>query len=203
MSIHAGMSTRWARVTRGLLAASFATAIAAVSHFLAGGGTPNGVSIALVFAFSALVCIALTGRQLSLLRMSLAVAVSQMAFHVSFATIGGATGHVVSGGHHSVPSIVLNSSVLESSIEHHTSGWMWLAHALAAVATIVVLRRGEAAFWGMRDTALRFFAVAFTLVPVVRVSPRTAPVVVHVEAPRHFVFLLGSLQHRGPPALSF
>lgn len=199
------MGTRWARIARGLLAALASTAVAALSHALAGGGAPSTLSLVIAVAFSALVCVALTGRRLSAGRMSAAVALSQFAFHGVFAGLG-ASGHTAATlesaahGAHTVASIGL-SVVPETT--HHTSGWMWLAHALAALATIVVLRRGEAAFWGMRDAALRFLATVFTLPPAPTSAPPAAPVVARVAAPRHFEFLLGSLQHRGPPALSF
>ncbi|TBN57079.1 hypothetical protein EYE40_06500 [Glaciihabitans arcticus] len=195
------MSTRWARFARGWVAALFATLIAAASHTLAGGGTPNLVSLALALAFSVLVCVALTGRSLSLLRTGLAVGASQVGFHLLFATLGGATGTVLSsGGHNHAGSMVFD---VASSPVHHTSVWMYLAHAFAAIATIVVLRRGEAAFWGMRATLARFLVTilaGITRVPIL--VPRPARIELSVRAPRLFLFLTGSLQHRGPPALA-
>jgi len=190
-----------------MLAATFATLIASLSHALAGGGTPSTLSLAISLAFSALVCVALTGRELSAGRMSLAVAISQFAFHGLFSSLGGATGGgqtgvVAVGGHgtHAATSTLLETTAVAA---HHTNGWMWLAHALAAVATIAVLRFGERAFWGMRDAALRFVAVLVGTLPV-RVEHRpVAPVVSRVDSSTVFDLLLGSLQHRGPPALSF
>ena len=200
------MGTRWARFARGLLAALASTAVAGLSHALAGGGAPSTLSIAIALAFSALVCVALTGRRLSAARMSVAVVLSQFAFHGVFSTIGVAPSHApaaLEGAAHGAHSAASIGLLVAPETGHHTSGWMWLAHALAAVATIVVLRRGEAAFWGMRDAALRFLATVFTVSPVLSIEPPAAPVVARVAAPRHFEFLLGSLQHRGPPALSF
>jgi hypothetical protein len=200
------MGTRWARFARGLLAALASTSVAALSHAMAGGGAPSTLSLVIAVSFSALVCVALTGRRLSAARMSAAVALSQFAFHGVFAGLGGASGHAAAAlegaghGAHSATSIALAAV---PTAQHHTSGWMWLAHALAALATIVVLRRGEAAFWGMRDAALRFLATVFAVAPVLPFTPPAAPVVARVAAPRHFEFLLGSLQHRGPPALSY
>ena len=196
------MSSRWARLSRGVLAAVFATLIASLSHALAGGGTPSTLSLAVSLAFSTLVCVALTGRRLSAVRMSLAVAISQFAFHGLFSTLGGATGHVVVTGHgsHAATSTLVETTPVAA---HHTSAWMWLAHALAAVATIAVLRRGERAFWHMRDTALRFVAVVFAAMPVIVEHRSVEPGISRVDSPTVFEFLHGSLQHRGPPALSF
>ena len=190
-----------------MLAAVFATLIASLSHALAGGGTPSTLSLAISLAFSALVCVALTGRQLSMVRMSLAVAISQFAFHGLFSSLGGATGGgetpvVVVGGHgtHAATSTLLETTTVAA---HHTNGWMWTAHALAAVATIVVLRFGERAFWGMRDAALRFIAVVVGTLPVRVEHQPVEPVISRVDSPTVFEFFRGSLQHRGPPALSY
>jgi len=190
-----------------MLAAVFATLIASLSHALAGGGTPSTLSLAISLAFSALVCVALTGRKLSAVRMSLAVAISQFAFHalfstLGFSTLGGATGHVVATGHgtHAATSTLFETTAVAA---HHTNAWMWLAHALAAVATIAVLRFGERAFWHMRDTALRFVAIVFAAMPVIVEHRSVEPGISRVDSPTVFEFLRGSLQHRGPPALSF
>ena len=195
MTLETAMGTRWARVIRGLVASGVATLVAALSHFLAGGGVPNAASIAVILTFSALVSIALTGRRLSLLRMSLAVVVSQFAFHALFATIGGATGSVVHSGGHAMHGVI----EVAPTVGHHTSAAMWFAHALAAAATIVVLRRGEAAFWSLRTAALRFLVVAFAVARVVA-APSTPPI--HAEVTPRRLFLIGSLQLRGPPVVS-
>ena len=196
------MSSRWARLTRGMLAAVFATLIASVSHALAGGGVPSSLSLAISLGFSALVCVALTGRALSAVRMSLAVAISQFAFHVVFSTLGGASGAMTVTGHgaHAATSISLETTRV---VAHHTSAGMWFAHALAAVATIAVLRFGERAFWQMRDSALRFVTVVFAALPVIVEHRSVEPGISRVDSPTVFAFLRGSLQHRGPPALSF
>jgi len=197
MASEGTMGTRWARVLRGVLAASTATLVAALSHFLAGGVAPNAVSVAIILTFSTLISIALTGRRLSLLRLSAAVVLSQFAFHALFATIGGATGSVAHASGHAVHGAI----ELVPSIAHHTSAGMWFAHALAALATIVVLRRGEAAFWGMHEAALRFLVVAFAPLPLVAGVRAPHPFVARVTPRR--LFLIGALQLRGPPVVAF
>jgi hypothetical protein len=198
------MSTRWARFARGWLAATFATLIAAASHSAAGGIPPNLVSIALALAFSGVACILLTGRTLSLLRTSLAVAGSQLAFHLVFSSMGGAAIAATDPGsaHMHAAASLAHSGVAP----HHTDPAMWFAHAVAAVLTIAVLRRGEAAFWGMRDAALRFLRTVLPTSPRMPVAISRATVTAspaRVFAPRLFILLLGSLQHRGPPARAF
>ena len=56
------MQSRWARLTRGLLAAVFSTVAAAVSHTLAGGAAPGALALAVTFTFAAVVCVVLTGK---------------------------------------------------------------------------------------------------------------------------------------------
>lgn len=198
------MSTRWARFARGWLAATFATLIAAASHAAAGGIPPNIASIALALAFSGVACVLLTGRTLSLARTSIAVGGSQLAFHLVFSTMGGATAAAVAstGPHvHGAASLAHTTGAT-----HHTDPGMWFAHAAAAILTIVVLRRGEAAFWGMRDAGLRFWRTVLPTAPRMPVAITRATVTAspaRVVAPRLFILLIGSLQHRGPPARAF
>lgn len=190
------MRSRPARATRALLAAFFATSIAAVSHIAGGGETPAIGAIALAATFSLLVTLALVGRGLSVVRMSLAVVFSQFAFHTLFSTLGGATtGSALVDGHaHAASSISLAGGEVAA-----TSSLMWFAHVVAAIATVAVLHRGEAAFWGMGRAALRFVAVALELTATPRAEVRRVVVVVRHAASAHLVFLEGSLQHRGPP----
>ena len=198
------MSTRWARFARGWLAATFATLIAAASHAAAGGIPPNVASIALALAFSGVACVLLTGRTLSLLRTSVAVVGSQLAFHLVFSSLGGAaTGAAESVAPHAHAAASLAHT---AQAAHHTDPAMWFAHAVAAVLTVIVLRKGEAAFWGMRDAALRFIGTILPTAPRMPVAITRATVTAspaRVFPPRLFVLLIGSLQHRGPPARAF
>jgi hypothetical protein len=197
------MATRWGRFGRGWLAALFSTLVAAASHTLAGGNGPSGIALVLSLAFAGLTCIALTGKSVSLLRVTLSVALSQVAFHVLFSTIGtsGATASVVGGHAHghgaSVALIETGGAAMQ-----HTDGWMWLGHGVAAVITVVALRYGEGAFWQLRSIARLFSRTVFAIVPVLRPLPRTAPrlpAVGHLFVPRFCAFVRSSLGLRGPP----
>lgn len=198
------MSTRSARVSRGLAAAVFATIAAAVSHTLAGGDAPSTVGLVLALAFSAMVSIALTGRRLSLPRLAAAVVSSQFAFHTLFGTMGAGSGVVVSSGHHEALSLAEGASAVTTHA-HGTDAWMWTAHAVAAALTILALRYGERAFWALRDTAALFLARILRALPQV-------PVAVHTDAhrrvpgaafvPRLVILLRSCLLFRGPPVSS-
>ena len=201
------MTTRWARFARGWLAALFSTLVAAVSHTLAGGDSPSAISLALALAFGGITCVALTGKTISPLRLTAAVGLSQLAFHVMFSTIGtsgalvptegaGAHQHGASAGLLQVPLPAGGSAM------HHQDGWMWLGHAVAAVVTIVALRYGEAAFWRMRGIALLLVRTVLAVVPAVPTLPRArrrAVVSGHLFVPRCIEFLRLSLGLRGPP----
>ena len=198
------MSTRWGRFARGWLAALFSTLLAAGSHTLAGGSIPSGVSFVVALAFAGVACIALTGRRLSYVRLAASVVVSQGAFHSLFSTIGASSGIASGGGHHHATAVVLTAA--DAAPAHHSDGWMWFAHAVAAVVTIVALRYGEAAFWRLRDIGSLFVRTVFRVVPAVAPLPRLARrprIAGHLFVPRACDEIRTSLGLRGPPVPSF
>ena len=96
------MSTRGARLTRGLLIAAFSVLVAALSHSFAGGPTPSWLAIVLALAFAAMLSVGLAGGRgraafasrstLSPWRTVstvLSVAGSQLVFHGLFSVLGG------------------------------------------------------------------------------------------------------------------
>ncbi len=203
------MATRWARVARGLVAASLATFVAALFHGVGGGGAPSGLAITLSLTFSALAAIALTGRRASLWRLTASVIVSQFLFHVLF-SLGptGTTFAAADGSTH----LHAGSHLISVAGQHaHMSGLipqsplMWLSHASAALVTIVALRFGERAFWGLFETT-RMRLARFARIPL------SAPVGFSLALPaiaiesepahlRDLGLLLGRMRHRGPPTL--
>jgi len=203
------MTTRWARFARGWLAALFSTTVAAASHTLAGGNSPSVVSLVVALAFAGVACIALTGTTLSLTRLTASVALSQLAFHVLFSTIGTSTGApagIARSAHDHSATLPLGADAGSGAVAHHADGWMWLGHAAAAVLTIVALRYGESAFWRLAAIALLFVRTLFARIPAVPLvsrPARRARVVGHLFVPRICAVLRTTLGLRGPPALSF
>lgn len=200
------MTGRVVRLLRGLAAAVVATFIAAFSHIAAGGPSPDGVIFLLSLALSGLVCTALAGRSMSLLRLSAAVLLSQALFHGLFSL--GASSHtamasVPSSGHagHSA-HVILDPATAAGGMDH-ANPVMWVGHTIAAVLTIAVLRHGEV-------TALRLIqALGLRLVPFL---PLFQPLAVSAEAPfnpsdwpvrplRNLGVPLLVMRHRGPPLL--
>jgi len=198
------MTTRWARVLRGTLAAAFATFVAAFSHTVAGGEAPAAGALALSFALSLLACTALAGRSLSLWRTALSVAFSQVLFHTMFSSLGSPVTmrmDMSAGAGHT--EHLVTTATGHSAASH--SPLMWAAHAAAAVITIIAIRYSELALSALRITAsllvgaLRVSRVAVTHIPAIR--PRRADWS-RSALPRDLRVLFASLRHRGPPLVA-
>lgn len=198
------MSTRSARVARGLIAAGFATFVAALFHVAGGGLPPSAVALTLSLMFSGLGCIVLAGKRSALWRSASSVALSQFLFHALFslspsAHFAGATGHLHPGSH--LTMVTDGSAASPMSGMSLSGSWMWLAHAAAALLTLAALRYGERVFVAVSEfTAFSLrrllTAVAVVDVPVAQARVETVPVIL----PDRTV-VLGRLRHRGPPAL--
>lgn len=222
------MSTRWARVSRGLLAAGFATMVAALFHSASGGNAPSALALSLSLAFSGIFCVALAGKRLSLWRLTASVAVSQLLFHALF-SLGQGGGAVLSGGlsggavhgahalHAGLGSVVAGGAAGTASVGispsvHGTVGMlgdtpaMWAGHAAAALVTIVLLRHGEKTFWGVCQTALLYLGQFFDRVPT---APAPLVRLAHpgsgtdVPSMRDRAVQSGTLGLRGPPNALF
>ena len=210
------MATRWARVARGWIVAVFSTFVAALSHTLGGGSAPGVLAVVLSLAFAGILCIGLAGRTLSLWRMGLSVGLSQLIFHglFSLGTPGGAlTAGTVSGQgagahqHQVVTGLVSSADAVTTvgvpvhGMFAHDAG-MWVAHAAAALLTVVALRHGERAFWSLFSTAvLAIRSLWEPLAPVaVRGVGHRAPAAARVFLPRALSTLLSTMRHRGPPS---
>lgn len=132
--------SRVSRVARGALAASVATWAALLSHVAGGGPLPGWLGIAVPFALSLFVCTALTGRRLSLPRLTLAVTGSQLLFHTLF-VLGTITPSAMPHEHH----MALMTDAGGTAAAICADPLMWAMHGLAAVLTIALLHRGERA----------------------------------------------------------
>jgi hypothetical protein len=77
-------SARSIRTLRGVVAAALSTFVAPLAHIAAGGSMSGVLGIVVPLVFSTLVCVLLAGRRLSILRLSLSVAVSQVMFRTLF-----------------------------------------------------------------------------------------------------------------------
>ncbi|KQQ22340.1 hypothetical protein ASF48_03825 [Rathayibacter sp. Leaf299] len=199
------MQTRWARVARGVTAAVAATAVAAASHTLAGATAPTPAVLALAGAFAAVVCVFLAGRRLSLLRLSLSVLLSQLAFHVLFLASGGGdvsvVGTTATGAHFHDGGTVELVAAGGGHAAH--SPLMTLAHLVAGVLTIAALRRGETLFWTLGEQLARVVVRFVVRAGALLLGPVGPSVAVHgapePRSPHPLDAALTHLRHRGPP----
>lgn len=199
------MTARGLRLVRGWIGAVVATSIAAGSHFLAGGNAPELPLLLLALALSGLACTALTGRGLSLWRVSVGVALSQALFHWLFSGAAAPHGRIAPAGGHPAHSAVLEptTATIISAAADHTSPLMWLGHAVAAVLTVAILHRGEVTVvrlvlaMRLRVTAFLPLLLPLPVCPAPAALPANRPVIPlrNLGAP------LLVMRHRGPPLL--
>lgn len=190
------MHTRAMRLLRGSAAAFFATFAAALSHQLAGNVVPSLFGAAASLVISIAVCTLLAGRNVSFVRLSIAIVASQAMYHALFSSMlapAGVAPHDMS---------TMSLSITTSSV--NASSAMSLAHLAAAVVTIVMFRYAEVAFWGLLTTARLFVArLVRSIAPVfLRGMDARLPVpVAHVVA--FAARFLSTMRYRGPPAAAF
>lgn len=196
--------SRGIRVARGAWFAAFATFFAAASHMLAGGNAPAPVALVVTMVAVLPLCVALAGRELSLWRVSLAVALSQGLFHWSFASIGATTAAATSSSPVSAHAehLGLVSTFVPSFAASTTSAsWLMLfSHVVAAACTVLMLRFGERAVRRIREAVTTAGARLFTKTLAPLVLPREGRAVAAAAAPlRPLIISRSSLSLRGPP----
>ena len=171
---------------------------------------PGWLGIAVPWLLSLMVCTLLAGRTLSLLRLSFAVALSQIFFHVLFVigfAASGSSSEMMTGHQHHHAAMALTGT---TSAVHADAG-MWVAHGIAAVVTVAVLHRGEHAVRRLLQIAAEFgAAVAASLGRVAvgaaaistpdRTHPRLLPFSAF-EALPPLGWHPSTLARRGPPVL--
>ena len=193
--------TRAGRTVRGLIAALVATFVASVSHSTADGSPAPMIGIVLALLFAAPVCIALAGRRLSWIRLSLAVGLSQVAFHgLLLIGVGSGSGAPALAGHLHGTELAgaLGATTVDAGHALHLQPAMWIAHAIAAVLTVLALGRGEQALKALLAlSGWTFVARLLTALPVpthpLPSAPRaTVPVL-------RSLFSLTVVSRRGPP----
>jgi hypothetical protein len=171
---------------------------------------PGWLGVVVPLVLSVAVCTVLAGRRLSLWRLSLAVATSQVFFHTLFVlgTFTPSTATIESPSHHihgSVP--ILMGEAAAASPHLHADASMWLMHGIAAILTIAALYRGERAVNRLREIAVEFARWARRrLMPVLTALPVTSvrPLVPTTAEPSRPAVspLVFSVIRRGPPAVA-
>lgn len=203
------MDTRWARLARGWFTAAVSVVVAAVSHLAGGGTLPGLLGAVLALTFAGLASVALAGKTLSRLRLSLSVLVSQFAFHLLFGLGSGPAAAALPphGAHQHGAMLVEIAATSGSSTAMPAGSSMWLAHAVAALVTIVLLRRGERAFWALLALARTILVAVLLPLRATACPASLEPVRLRLalgESPVHraSVVLRAGRSLRGPPALA-
>lgn len=188
-------------VVRGFAAASLATFAALAGHVTGGGQMPGPLGILIPWIFSFMVCVLLAGRKLSIIRLSISVAVSQFLFHVLFVlgTIepsGTAVGHV-----HGAPLVLPSGAGMTEAVV--ADGTMWVGHLLAAIVTVVIAHRGERMLLALRALAIQVVLWVRRRVDAVLGSPelldaRDVSVALDISRPLESR-MLATLRGRAPP----
>lgn len=212
--------SRQARLGRGLIAAIFAVTAAAISHGLAGGDIAGPLPVLLGLVVALLVCVPLAARRLSWVALTVGVGISQLVFHLLFEFFGAAGATTVSAaashsGHthaqHLDATQVMTmlgadgaaTAGLGASVSHaaHTTDvGMWIAHAIAGLGTLAMLRGGEAAIWRLIALAVGWAIARLPrLVSSITPRPSNRGVVARVTVSAIAAVLLESIRYRGPP----
>ena len=196
-------SSRAERTSRGLVVAAVATFVAVFSHAVADGGSVPVLGVLLALAFAVPVCVALAGRKLSWIRLALAVVASQFAFHgLLLIGLGGGSFAFGSAAHlHDSRALAQRLAVDGSEMvlhSDHAGGAMWLAHACAAVVTVLAIGVGERALIAILGLGrLRRVAALLRWAPAAHGDPRPLLAAWRFTAPR--LTSLTELRRRGPP----
>ncbi len=200
------MHARAQRLARGWLVGLVATTIAAVSHSLAGGYRPDILGFGVALIFAGMLGTAVIGTKPSLPRLAVAVGGAQLAFHLLFSLLGSGGGMTSVGS----PSGMADMSApvvapVMAGDTHFADSWMWAAHAIAAVLTILFLRHAELAMWSMLTRLGRVLATRLTVAPapVSSEAPAPMPAWPTVVLPPVERLLIASASRRGPPLLAF
>ena len=194
------LSSRAARAIRGTVAALIATFVAVVAHSVADGHLVSPMTMLVVLILAAPVCVFLAGKKLSWVRLTLAVSLSQLAFHgllsIGLGGIAMPVGHL-SPGH--VHGVVLPASG-GSSTAHVMNGdpRMWIAHVLAMIVTVALLGCGEQIVRALLElTGWRLVARMLRSAPLR--SPRRIVVAVPWRFPAPRLVTRRAWGMRGPP----
>jgi len=199
------MGSRAGRAWRGILAAAFSVFVAALSHSFAAGDAAPLLGVVLALTAALPVCVLLTGRRLSWMRLSLAVVASQFAFHgllqIGVGDVGRIAPGAVSAGMADHMHPVLPAMLPALAGHQMTSPAMWAGHSVAAVLTIAAFGAGERALRALLDLVGWSFVALVLLGDPESPARRTAQ-----PAGRIAVFaslsLLSLAPRRGPPVIA-
>lgn len=200
------MTARQLRALRGCAAALIATLISASAHTLAGGGAPSPALVLAIAVLAAPLAVASIGRRPSRVRTAIAVLVSQAVFHLAFAVAGSLGSAAMSSGHSHglilagtpMPVMPMHGEAA-SHIGLSADARMLAAHAVAAIATVILISHGERMLRAIARGLSRYLPPAWQGTPLPTEAPATA--LARPPAPIRPLFS-SEVSRRGPPAFA-
>lgn len=188
---------------RLLAVATTVLALGSGAHVLGGGAAPTPAVAALAGALVVLPAAALARRPLTVRALLPVALAGQLGVHAALTWLGaGAVAGAVVGGHldHGAALSAVRAAPAAGAHVHPASDLMLAAHAVAMVATVLLLVATER---GVLALARRWSAVLPALLvaapPVASVPARPVPAVLAV--PHRLLVGAGGLARRGPPAV--
>jgi len=185
------------------------TAVSLLSHVLAGGPVPGLLNVALPLSLSVLLCTVLGGRRLTLIRLIIMVAASQMLFHLMFSMGSGHASMVEPGpgshGAHEMSMILDLPQASTASMSHHGGVSMIVAHIIAGIATVLFVHRGDELLATLAGLVAIFSWSRFWVLLDHSCQPAVPQAAVpDYEEPRTFLISVypSSVIRRGPPAVA-
>ncbi len=203
------MTTRALRFTRGLALAVLATFAAAMSHVAAGGHIGSVFSVTVSLLISVPIGVFLAGRRIALWRTAAIAGLAQLVYHWLF-DIAGASPSLAAGvagttaaHHHQIGfEALLAAANGAGQVASYDPGAMAMSHAVTAVLTVWLLRRGEVALLALIRSVRVLAARLLARVPQPAVGgaplrlAAVAAVSADLLAPQAWPSSLG---RRGPP----
>jgi hypothetical protein len=192
------------RVFRAAMLGSVAFALALSAHVVAGEKAPS-MAVCLVLAMvCGGVCVGVTARRLGLVAMATTLGLLQLGLHYSFMWLtssgcvaGSPTGMAPMRMLGGPAQILACAPMAAGTMAHVPTGLMLGAHAVATMATALVLAHGERVLW-LLVSAVRavFHAVGHVLVSPAKL--RSQPGL--IAGAGLGLVVLGGIGRRGPPA---
>ena len=190
------------RLLRTGLIGSTILGLAAGGHLAGGGSLPEPAILVALCALTVLPVSVLTKFRLSMPVLAGLLGGGQLWLHWAFHALSGAApsaGPAVSGHAHHTPVLAVDSFSAAPPAHVAAGDWqMFAAHAVATLATAVVLARGEQALWALAAwlRPLAQLPVSSTIVPGRVPGPCVAPLVL----PRDQL-VRRMPERRGPPLM--
>lgn len=181
------------RALRGTVAAAVAVLFASTAHTLSGGHAPPAWLVVAIVVLAAPLCVGLIGRRRTLPRLAATIGAAQLALHGAFAAIGDAApaGGLGHAAHHHTP-LALDASTFADP----AAATMTVGHAIAALATLVVLAWGEHLMVAIARGIRRLLRLPVApMLPSPHAPLPSAP----ATAPHAAAVFLDCLSRRGPP----